>query len=729
MSEQHAIYELEIGGTTMPVREVRGREALSEPYRYVVEAYVPEGMEVDPDGLVRTEVSLLVVRDEVVRTLRALVSEVYVEYSVQGAPELTVILEPRIAWGRFRQDVRCFLDKDVPTIVTEVLGGFGVSVERRLGGSYAARAYCVQFRESDLHFASRLLEEEGIFYFVSDEGTVVLGDSASAYDPVSGPTVVPFRFEAGMSQEMECVWALGERALASVGKVSLRDWNPEAPSLPMDVSAPGPTPAGPEFYDYPGEYGDPGVGQQIANLTAEAFRCRAETVSGRAHCPGFGAGRTFTLEDAPTGTRSLVLTMVEQSFHRDRGGHETRFEALPAEVVFRPERRHEEPILPNPLTGFVTGPPGEDIHTDELGRVKVHFHWDRVHPPDDRCSDWVPVLQDNTGESIGIPRIGWEVLVHFLEGDPDRPVVLGRVYNAEDTFPFVLPRDKMRTALKSLSSPTRDGTNTIQIDDTAGQEMVFVHAEKDQNIVVAHDRDERILVNRQRKIERDETIRIANNQAEVVHHDAIRDVSGDQTLAIGANRKRDVGSIDQSSVEGDRTVIIGGKHQRRIGTEDQVSVKSRLSETIGAVVTELSLDGNATEARKALVTLVGGAVVEAAKEQCTETASKARAEITGAVVFDKAKGEHQIQAGKKRITLVGGAKKVKAGKELTISAIESLDQKSLAALCEGAEAVNLKVGECMVTLKEGVITIKAPKTISMDITAQNEQGAKESFQI
>src|SRR5262249_12349836 len=180
----------------------------------------------------------------------------------------------------------------------------------------------------------------------------------------------------------------------------------------------------------------------------------------------FAPGRTFTLEGSPGDTDGeLVITSVEHAFHVERGGYSAGFGALDAKVPFRPPRRTPVPTLPNPLTGFITGPEGEDIHTDEYGRVKVHFHWDRGFPPDDTCSHWIPVVQDNTGHSTAMPRIGWEVLCQFLEGDPDRPVVLGRVYNAEDTFPAKLPDEKTHSALKSLSSPTRDATNEIPFTD------------------------------------------------------------------------------------------------------------------------------------------------------------------------------------------------------------------------------------------------------------------------
>jgi type VI secretion system secreted protein VgrG len=725
MATQSLIYQLTLGGHTLDVREVKGREAISEPFRFELALTVPEGVELDPEQMVKSEAALLLVRDSATRRIDGVVSELFVTRSLSGQPDLELVLEPRFALSVFRSNVKAYLHKKVPDIVSEVLAELGVSFELRLGASYDVRPYTVQCRETDFHFVSRLLEEEGIFYFFAEGGVMVIGDGPAAYDAVG---VVPFLQPSGMDRNDEAVWALGEHASASVAKVSLRDWSADAPSMPMDVQAAGPTPAGPEFYDYPGEYDEPAAGQRIATLTAESFACASAGVVGKSRVAAFAAGRTFTVQDAPEGAPrgEFALTSVNHEFHRERGGFSVDFEALDAATSYRPPRVHTEPLLPNPFTGIVTGPPGADIHTDELGRVKVHFMWDRLQPLDDTCSHWIPVLQDNTGHSVGIPRIGWEVLVGFMEGDPDRPVVLGRLYNAEDTFPVELPGWKTRTKLKSLSSPGRDGTNEIELEDLAGREHIRVFAEKDQNVVIANDKTERILVNELRSVANDESIDIGVNNTITANSQATLTVQGEQTVTIGGDSKRMTARNETEKIDGNNTLTIGGMHMRRVGSSDSVQATT-LNEQVGGAILEASLKSNSVGGSIGMSTVVGGAIIELAKEAKSEAASKARAETVGGVVFTKAKEDVKIEAGKIRATTVGGALKVDAKKDMVLVGTEKISIESLTQEHVAVDDVTLKVGDSVVTMKEDLIKVVSG-TISITIESNSNMGSEESYQ-
>jgi type VI secretion system secreted protein VgrG len=726
MANKPLVYLLEIGGQLLPVREVRGREALSTPCRFEVQLFLPEGAELDPDAVIKSEAKLILTRGATARTITAVVSEAYVLASVAGQPELTVVLEPRFALCRFRTNIKIFRNKTAPQIVAEVLGETGVQLDQRLSASYPVRRYCVQYRETDLHFVSRLLEEEGIFYFFGPGDVMVQGDSPSAYDSLGG---VPFFDASGMDRNDEAVEAIGARGAAGPSQVTLRDWNPEKPSLNMDVSAAGPTAAGPEYYDFPGEYEDPGAGQRIANLMAEAFKCAATGVAGRGYVGAFAPGLTFELGNGPAGLgeSSFVLTEVEHDWNREREGFGLEFRGLPAQTTFRPLRLHPEPDLPNPHTGIVTGPPGADIHTEEYGRVKVHFHWDRLQPFDGECSDWIPVLQDNTGHSVAHPRIGWEVLVNFLEGDPDRPVVLGRVYNAEDQFPCQLPRDKTYTMLRSLSSPTRDGINTIRFEDLQGKEHIYVHAEKDQHVIVAHDWDEKVLSNETVRIEHDETIDIGNDHTVKVGGDVTPTVCNDYTLTVGGDRWRTVGGPDQRRVVGNNTLTIGGMFMRRIEINDGVNTK-QLQERVGGADLEVSIKTNGTTAGVAYALTVGGVIVEIAKGDKSESAARGRAETIGGVLFSKAGEEAKTEVATNRITTVGGALRVKSKGLLTLTGKEKLTAKSALSEHTAGQSLTVKVGESIITLKDGLIKIIAPQTIAMKISAENQQKSDKSIQ-
>jgi type VI secretion system secreted protein VgrG len=730
MSEQHPLrYWIELGGHAFPAREVRGREGVSSPFRFEVRFHAPEGEAPDPDEVCKKPASIVLRREQNLRAVDGIVTEVGVGAAIRGAPEVVVVVEPRFTLSRFRSDVRLFRDRTVPEIVTEVLAAIGVAPELRLRGGYPRRPYCVQHRETDFDFVSRLLEDEGIAYFFLEDDVMVLADDPAAWEPIQGLGAVPFRPGAGASGNDDSIHSIGRRAAFTPGKVTLRDWNPDHPSLNMDVSAAAATASGPELYDFPGEYLVPAEGQRKAALWAASFDPASDHVAGTTFCARFAAGHAFTLLDGPptVGDGDHVITEVTHDFKVEAGGFSIGFEALDAKVPLRPERRTQAPRQPNPVTGFVTGSEGQDIHTDERGRVKVHFHWDRVFPRDDSCSDWIPVLQDNTGHSVAIPRVGWEVLVHFLEGDPDRPVVLGRVYNAEDTFPATLPESKTQTALKSMSSPTRDGTNEIRMDDLAGAERMYVHAEKDQNVNVANDKRQSVLADEVSRIGRDETIAIGQNHTAAIGHDFLSAVSGNQTESVGANRDRSVSGSESSVVQGDRKLTIGGMHFRRIGTDDAVTAK-QLKEQVGAVILEASLKQNTTQASKAMTLTVGGALIEVAKADKTETAGLARIETIGGVLFSKAGDEMKATIAKARTTTVGAALTVDAKEKLILEGKEKWSGKATMATLTGDTTLTLKVGDTTVTLADGTIVIDATTKIALKASAKSELGASESDQ-
>jgi len=725
-------YHVEVGGQRYEAREVSGREAISTPYQLTARFSVATAFEIDPEAQIKSEAALVLMRDSApVRRIDGIITDISLSASVRGVHEVEIVVEPRLALARHRTDMRVFRNMTVPEIVMDTLSQIGVVPTLRLAETYTKRPYCVQFRESDLDFVHRLLEDEGIFYFFLPGDEMVLGDGPSAYEPLPDGTTIRYRAGMGMDRHQDAVIEIGHRASLTVGKVTLRDWNPEHPSLDMDAAAPGPTPAGPEYYDYPGEYEQPAEGTRKARLWSESFATQARAFQGRSLSGRFGAGFTSALTDAPIASydRGYVISAVEHAYGRLRDGFSIGFEALPDDFTYRPPRTTPVPRVLNPMTGFVTGPAGDDdIYTDEYGRVKVHFHWDRRLPPDDDCSHWIPVLQDNTGHSSAIPRRGWEMLVHFLEGDPDRPVVLGRVYNAEDTFPVPLPERKFCTSLKSLSTPTRDGTNEIQLDDEAGKEYVMIHAERDHNIVVANDKTETILLHENSTVRRNESVTIGANHTMKVGRDMVPQVGGNQTWATGGNRQRKTSEGENAAVVQNRSVTIGGTHLIKV-EDSSLATALNLREQVGGVILEVTNKSNATEAGENGARIVGGASIELATENQAETATKKRVETVGGVLFQQAARELKIKAGEIRSTQVGGMLSIQAQKQLSVTGAETLEVRSDTAAHQASKTVTLKVQDSTVLLKDGLIKIETLSTISLKVSGENNQGAGKSEQI
>ncbi len=733
MATPHPLrYFLDIGGSSHQLREIEGVERISKRFHLAMSFYAEAPL--DPDGLVKSEVAIVLRREGAEqRRITGIVVDLTssailpMGTSTTFSSEIFVVVEPRLTLASYRSDIRVFRNKTAPQIIAEVYDGLGIKHDQRLSASYQVRPYCVQLRETDLDFTARLMEEEGIFLYSSEDDTVVQGDGIGAYDSIGE---LPFRGGSGMDQDEDAIWAFGRRSTMSVGKVTLRDWNEETPSLDMDVSAAGPTQSGPEFYDYPGEYRVPSHGQHIANMIAAGYDCASRALRGKSFSGKIAPGRTFDLMGAPPGLSdgNYVVTEVRHSWHREKGGFEVAFEALPGELVFRPRLEHEGTTLTNPVTGFVTGPPGaDDIYTDELGRVKVHFHWDRLQPRDGECSHWVPVMQDNTGHSVAIPRIGWEVLIHFLEGDPDRPVVMGRVYNTEDQFPNILPRDKTRTAIQSFVSPSRDGQNMVEWDDQAGGENFSIQAERDQNTRVANDREETVLVNRIEDIKRHETIEIGANQTFDVVHNVTENVQLDQSITVGGSRQIAISKSDSSAVEGNRNISIGSVHLRKFGNNDGVTTNVLL-EQVGAVDLETSVGANDDNADRVLALTVGGAIIELAGADIAESA-KERIETIGGLAVAISDESMRFRANTSRTTTVGMNIDVTAAEEIMLAGAKELTLESTTGEHVVDEVITFKVGETTIRMEEGLIKIVAAETIKLLVSEQNTQGADEAYQI
>lgn len=741
MSEHPIRYTVEVAGFTFLAREVKGREALSHAWRVELAfALDPQTMlgdpdAFDPDEVLKAEAHIVlergddIVRIEEVRRLTGVVTDARLSGTFAGVPEVVLVIEPRFALLRHRRDIRIHRNLTVPEIVTEVATALGVKVEQRLRGTYPSRPYCVQFRESDYDYCNRLLEDEGIFYFFVEPDTLVLADNVAAYQPISGTSTLMFRAVAGLNLNEEAVHEIGSRAALTPGTVTLRDWNTEHPSLDMDVSEVTNVADGPEWYDFPGEYEEPTEGARKAALHREAFDRLAATNTGAATSARLFPGVVFTLANAPVDAPDgeYVIRAIDHAWNRNHESFVVQFEADPATLVYRPERHTHVPTIFNPMTGIVCTP-GDDIHCDHFGRVKVHFHWDRLRPYDDDCSHWVPVLQDNTGTSSAIPRKDWEMVVHFLEGDPDRPMVMGRVYNAEDPFTEKLPMAKYRSGLKSMTTPERLGSNEIRFDDMQGGEQIYVHAQKDQNIRIANNRTEDVWNKDSTVVKNDETINIGNDATWSVGDDMLPTVKGNQTWEVSGNRTRKIGKCDNATVTGDHTLKIGGNHERKIFLDDNVSAKS-LKETIGGSVTENYKAKHNTEVGKTLDLKVGGAFVEVCKESKNESTTSERTENISGLDLMKAGREVQMRFDETRTTQVAGSLFVNAAKELTLTGAEKFKSQSTTAAYNGSADITLKVGDTVVLFKGGLIKVNAPKKIALLVGGANNQGAGKSTQI
>ena len=468
-------------------------------------------------------------------------------------------------------DCRIYQNKTVPEIIREVFGRHEFAeFEDALSGSYRTWEYCVQYRETDFNFLSRLMEQEGIYYFfrhADGRHTLVLADSIAAHDTVTGYGNIPYypgNAQQRVYREQIIDWQVTRQVQPGAYELNDFDFTRPRASLLARSSAPHDHQhARLEIYDYPGEYTQSQHGDAYARIRLEELSAEHERAYGSSNAHGLTVGALFTLENFPREDQNreyLVLSTdceVTSDEYESRMGFaaDTRepftcnFTAMDRRVPFRPSRLTPKPFVQGPQTAIVVGPAGEEIHTDEYGRVKVHFHWDRHDESNEHSSCWVRVSHPWAGKNwgaIALPRIGQEVIVDFLEGDPDRPIITGRAYNAEQMPPYALPDNATQSGIKSRSSKGGDAThfNELRFEDKKGQEEVYFHAEKDFNRVVEN--NDTLKVGFEKKGAGNQTVEIYNDQSETV--------GNNQTVKVGSAQAS--GGSQTVEVWKDQTVTV-----------------------------------------------------------------------------------------------------------------------------------------------------------------------------
>ena len=401
-------------------------------------------------------------------------------------------------------DCRIFQDQSVPDIVKAVFADHaGAAFEFQLTRAYRTRAYCVQYRESDHDFVARLLEDEGIYWHFrheEDRHVLVLQDHQSAHAATPGCEALPYIEEASSAApdtEYITGWDFSRRIRP--GRAALTSYDFEKPGAHLAAQAQqvrGHDLSDYEQFDFQGDYTDTDDGNDQAGVRIEEQQARHERLHARSNAQGLTEGGLFGLQRHPRADQNTQYLCVATRIRargdgaeagQAAGTYECEFSAIPASGQFRPPRRTSRPFVKGPQTAVVVGPAGEEIHTDPYGRVKVQFHWDRYGRHDERSSCWVRVSQPWAGNGWGamaIPRVGQEVIVDFLEGDPDQPVITGRLYNAGQMPPYPLPAGAHMTGIRSRSTPGGNGLCELVIHDQAGQELVSIHSQKDMQTTV-----------------------------------------------------------------------------------------------------------------------------------------------------------------------------------------------------------------------------------------------------
>ncbi|HJS50626.1 MAG TPA: type VI secretion system tip protein TssI/VgrG [Pyrinomonadaceae bacterium] len=635
-----------LGKDFLLIDSIDGSEAISSLFSYQVKVRHQEDSETSPPTVVKPEdilgqkVSVEVVqRDGTTRRhFHGIVSRFsqgnrderwFTSYAMEVVPQLWLLTKSHRS--------RIFQHLNVKEILEKVLEGLDLKLQ--LQRTYQPKNYCVQYRESDFDFASRIMEEEGIYYYfthTADSHKMIIADKPDSHVDCPSKSSIDFVAENTGESLTPVVHNWASDYQLQTAKIEFRDYHFQLPDKKLEAPRPSSNTngnKGTEFYDWPGGYAkrfdgiDKGGGDQDAKLqkvfedsaqvaqsAVDALDVRHKTYRGVSDCVSFTAGHKFTIDKLPIKDDNREYVVTSLMFHGEQSPDYTsarneldrplqnQFECIHSKFPpFRPQHVTPKPTVYGPETAEVVGPAGEEIFTDKYGRVKVQFHWDREGRKDGDSSCWIRVGTLWAGKQWGvihIPRIGQEVIVDFIGGDPDQPIIVGSVWNPQTMPPYELPANKTQSGVKSRSSKsgTPDNFNEFRFEDLKGKEEVYLHAEKDFNIVVEHDETRLVMHDRMKTVNNDET--------SVIKHDRTETVQNDETIEIWKNRTEAVGENETIDVGKNRTHNVAGDQTKSVGKNDTLTVTQSKKAEVGDKY-ELIVTNEINESSKKIVITAG----------------------------------------------------------------------------------------------------------------------------
>lgn len=668
---------------------------------------------------------------------------------VGGFAQYQATLRPWLWFLTRTSDCRIFQDKTIPQIIKEIFREHGFSDFREALHSYQPKGYCVQYRETDFNFVSRLMEQEGMYYFfehADDKHTLVMADSRSAHHAISPETLPYLHADESSVRERDHVaeWYLSQEI--QPGVFALNDFDFEKPKASNSGSLKVKSTtkrehaqANYEIYDYPGEYVKADDGENYAKTWLESLQTQHERLRGRADARGMAVGGLFKLAEYPREdqNREYLITSANYTFGTEdyETGKSTpdveyscSFNAIPSKQPFRSARTTPKPFVQGPQTAIVVGKAGEEIWTDKYGRVKVQFHWDRYGKADENSSCWVRASHPWAGKNwgaIAVPRMGQEVIVDFLEGDPDQPIITGRVYNADQMPPWDLPANATQSGVLSRSSKGGSGANAnaIRMEDKKGAEQLWIHAEKNQDIEVENDETHWVGHDRKKTIDNDETTLVKHDRTETVGNnekitigvDRTEKVGSNETIGIGSHRSVTVGATETKKVALQRTHLVGANETIGVIGAQEIGIGAFQAIVVGAYQTTKVAGYQSNDIGVAQTNTIGTAQTNKIGAAQTTTVGAAQSTKVTADRSINVGGAQSVDVTGKASMKIGGdeSRAVTGGRSSSIGKDDALKITNNLVIDAG-DSVTIKTGSASISMKkDGTIFIKGK-----DITLQ-----------
>ncbi|MFS2124637.1 type VI secretion system tip protein TssI/VgrG [Pseudomonas sp. Pseusp97] len=640
-----------------------GEQALNSLGSFILRGYSASTLPL-ADALA-SHVTATLHNDDQLRPSDGLCAEIHQLPADATADRYQLVLRPWLWWLTLASNNRVFQNLATSDIVTTIFKAHGFTdFKLSLTGSYEPREYCVQYGESDFAFVSRLLEEDGIFWFFThEEGkhTLVLADSNDAFPPIPNGPKVPYLGQEIGVRELHGIRSAQYCLQAVAGTYSATDYEFTTPTTSLYSQAQAEAVPRAQ-YEHPGGYTAKARGDALTKQRVDGLRSQEKRLIGESDCRWLVPGHWFTLTGHDDASLNIDWVLTSVTHEADHDHYRNRFEAIPKAIAYRPPRVTPKPRM-HTQTAKVVGKAGEEIWTDQYGRIKIQFPWDLDGKNDEASSCWVRVVLPWSGKGFGmqfIPRIGQEVIVTFIDGDPDRPLVTGCVYNGDHALPYALPDNQTQSGIKTNSSKGGGGFNELRFEDKKDAEEVFLQAQKDMKVNVLNDSTA--------TIGHDETLTVQNARTRTVKE-------GDETITLEKGKRSvtiqtgsdtlDVKDTRTVKVGADQTHSTGGNYSHQVSGNFELTVDGNLTIKVSGTLTlqsggSLTLKTDADLAAQAGTSVTSKAGTTLTNQAGTSLTNKAGTTLTndaGVSLTNKAAAEQTVDGGG-MLTLKGGLVKV-----------------------------------------------------------------------